>query len=104
MSDWKEEKTVAWLKTIDLQASVAKLVDIDKIHSPFELATAKEIDLNSKVVEFMLNSISNVDMVILYKFQEDFGAWPEQTWEATHQTIRGRFRVFLREHGSTPDR
>jgi len=99
MSDRKKEETISWLKDIDLPASIAKCVDIVKINSPFDLATAEEIDLNSKVVEFMLNSTSYVDMEVIYYFQEDFGAWTKQTWEAMNQTIRRRFRLFLREQG-----
>jgi len=97
MSDRKKEETISWLKDIDLPASIAKSVDIDNINSPFDLATAEEI--TSKVVEFMLNSTSYVDMEVIYYFQEDFAAWTKQTWEAMNQTIRRSFRLFLREKG-----
>jgi hypothetical protein len=95
----KEEKTIAWLRTVDLPASMSKLVDIDKMNIPLDLDDATEIDPNTKVVEFMMNSISKVDMGILVDFQEDFSEWNRNAWEAVNQTIRRRFRVFLREHG-----
>jgi hypothetical protein len=100
MSDQKkEETTIAWLKTLDLPASLARLVDIDVMHNPVDLENATDIELNTKAVEFMMNSAIKVDMEILTDFQEDFSEWSKNTWEAVNQTIRRRFRGFLREHG-----
>ncbi|KAI1000566.1 hypothetical protein K3495_g7633 [Podosphaera aphanis] len=98
----KELKTLSCLKEIGLPQTATKLIDIDLVGEPFCISDASNIQLNTKVFEFMMNNQATVDTELLFDFQEEFGEWDKLEYEKLSPVLKKRLRIFLREHGVYP--
>ncbi|RKF79050.1 hypothetical protein GcM3_059037 [Golovinomyces cichoracearum] len=100
----KELKTLLFLKEIGLPQTATKFIDIHLVGESFCISDASNIQLNTKVFEFVMNNQATVDTELLFDYQEEFGEWDKLEFEKLSPVLKKRLRIFLREHSVDPGR